>query len=188
MAHLDYLNKSVEDIDRILDEGFSIRTASQPEDQSTDDSLFDTAQRFYGVYNLFSDTCQLSCYITSKPVFSNSTRSDRVVSVQRGDIQFFVNREPSDNVINQISFMAGYPMGSTTVTLMIGTSEFQLFPEGGTAWAMTPEEDASIVAALKTNQSATIEATSARGTKTTDEFSLDGFNEALASLEGYCPN
>ena len=110
--------------------------------------------------------------------------------MQRGDIRLFVAFRPGENVSNEVSFTGGYPFREgSSVTLTVGSDKFTLTP--GTAdageWAWTdPADDAEVVAALKRGATATLAATSSRGTETADTFSLSGFTAAVEDAAARC--
>ena len=63
---------------------------------------------------------------------------------------------------------------------------FTLFTNGEGAWAGSPEEDAKLIAALKSGAEVTISGRSGRGTKTEDTFSLMGFTAAMEEAAKRC--
>lgn len=188
LAQLGYLSQSVEEIDIILDGGFTLQTSSEPVQSDSSEVFYDTVVDSFGDWSIFVPIESVSCYIASRPLQSSATRNNSPISVRRGDVRLYVYRTLSDNVIDQVSFGAGYQMGQTIATITVGSSEFDLYPINEIAWPKSDEVDFSIISEFKTNQTAAIEATSLRGTITYDEFSLDGFNEAIAKLEELCPS
>lgn len=134
------------------------------------------------------------CWVVSPPQKgkSTATRDGRAVAVNRGDIFLFVSFWPSDSQSGggkgEVSFIGGYDFADgKPVTLDIGERTFELFTEGGTAWATSPEEDRRIAAAMKAGASATITGVSKRsGTTTRDVFSLMGFTAAFEDAQSRC--
>ena len=55
-----------------------------------------------------------------------------------------------------------------------------------TAWAKDADTDAKLVAAMKKGSNAVLKGTSARGTVTTDTFSLKGFGKAYQAINKAC--
>ena len=68
---------------------------------------------------------------------------------------------------------------------MAGTT-FQLFTEGEWAWPASPEEDARVIAAMKSGSSAVLTGQSGRGTVTRDTFSLLGFTSSVDEASSRC--
>jgi hypothetical protein len=107
--------------------------------------------------------------------------------VSRGETLLFVFYRPSEGVNGQVTFTGGYPFAAnSTVTLDVGGRQFQLFTEGEWAWPASPEEDATIVAALRGGSEATLTGQSGRGTVTRDTFSLLGFTSSIEEASSRC--
>ncbi|WP_224501238.1 invasion associated locus B family protein [Celeribacter litoreus] len=136
------------------------------------------------------DTPSKTCWAVSVPKETvNTDSSGRPKSVRRSDILLFVTFAPGSAVAGQVSFLGGYPFEpGSDVTMNIGGQDFNLFTksEDETAWAVTAEEDAKIIAAMKRGASATLTGRSARGTITKDTFSLLGFTASVEEAEKRC--
>ena len=127
------------------------------------------------------------CWGVSQPKETVNTRDGRVVAVNRDDILLFVSYIPASNVKGQISFTGGYPFREgSTVELKVGDTRFELFTDNRMAWSASDADDAKIVTALKRGADAILTATSSRGTKTEDTFSLFGFTAAVEEAEKRC--
>ena len=88
-----------------------------------------------------------------------------------------------------VSFIAGYPFKKDSeTTLEIGGKPFKLFTDGETAWARDSDTDKTITAALRDTKGKpmVVKGTSARGTKTTDTYSLDGVTQAYDAMNQAC--
>lgn len=127
------------------------------------------------------------CFAVTAPKETVNTRDGRVVSVNRGDIRFFVFYRPSAQVKGQVTFTAGYPFaeGSAAVVEIDG-NKYELATKGEWAWPPTAGDDQKIVAAMKLGAKAVVSAQSGRGTKTKDTFSLLGFTKALETASKNC--
>ncbi len=55
------------------------------------------------------------------------------------------------------------------------------------AWLASMNDEAGFVAALKKGTKLLVHGTSAKGTKTTDTYSLSGFTAAIAIIDKACP-
>lgn len=130
------------------------------------------------------------CYIVAQPMGSTARRDGQPVEVDRGDIRLFVRFNPSENVSNEVSFRSGYPLREgSPVRVTVGSDGFDFSPVAGDAneWAWPqPEDDARIVAAMRSGSTATVTGVSSRGTETTDTFSLSGFTAAVNEAESRC--
>ncbi len=139
-------------------------------------------------WSVFVAATPKECYIVSQPTKSVARRGGKPTEVQRGDIRLFVSFRPDDNVSNEVSFSAGYPL-KDTVRMSIGADSFNLIPgqgEGG-EWAWTdPSDDSRAVAAMRRGVTAVLKGTSTRGTDTEDTFSLSGFTAAIEDAAARC--
>lgn len=130
---------------------------------------------------------QKVCWIVSQPTSSAASRNGKSVQVNRGDIFLMVSIRPSDGVVNEVSFLSGYPFKKgSEVSAEVGAKKFSLFTEGENAWAPSAKDDAALVEAFRRGAKAKIRGQSARGTKTADTFSLSGFTAALAAAAALC--
>jgi len=130
---------------------------------------------------------QKICWIVSKPTTWTAYRNGKKVQVNRGDIFLMVSIRPADGVMNEVSFLGGYPFSpGSKVEVKVGSDSFSMFTDGENAWAPSPDEDAKIVDSFRRGANAQVEGVSSRGTKTVDTFSLAGFTAALDSAAGLC--
>jgi len=138
-------------------------------------------------WSVFVEKEPLRCWIVSKPTKTVNMKGGKPVVVNRGDIRLFVTYLPKNKVSGEVSFTGGYPFKpDNAVLLTVGSSEYKMFPEGEYAWPEAPAMDTKIRASMKRGASAVVKAQSARGTKTTDTFSLVGFTAALAEAKKRC--
>ncbi len=81
----------------------------------------------------------------------------------------------------------GYPYkDATDAELTIDTHKFVLFTSKDSAWSRDAATDKAMVDALAKAKQAVLKGTSARGTNTTDTYSLDGFAAMLAQIDKAC--
>jgi hypothetical protein len=149
----------------------------------------DTANRVAAKtdWSIFVEDSPQQCWVVSAPKTTVNTQDGRVVAVRRGDIFMFVSFWPASNQLGEVSFMGGYPFAEgSTVSLTVGESDFELFTDGELAWAASPEEDRQIATAMKRGVEAVVKGRSARGTTTTDTFSLMGFTAAYEDAQKRC--
>jgi hypothetical protein len=122
------------------------------------------------------------CFAVSNP--SSSTPKN----VKRGPIFFYISQWPADKVVNEISVKMGYPFSEgAKATLTIGSAKFDLFTKDEGAFVDKPETEAKIIEAMKTGNTMKIDGKSARGTATTDTYSLNGLSDALDRAAKECP-
>lgn len=137
-------------------------------------------------WSVFVDGDPKECWGVSPPKETVNSKDGRPVSVRRGEILLFVTYRVG-GAQGEISFSGGYPFaGGSTVTLEVDSKKFDLFTDGEWAWPGSPEEDATIMAALKAGQTAKLSGRSGRGTQTEDTFSLLGFSAAVDEAAKRC--
>jgi hypothetical protein len=121
------------------------------------------------------------CFIVAQP------KESLPKNVKRGPIYFYISRYPADQVVDEISVKMGYPFAEgakTTVT--IGTDKFELFTKEEGAFVEKQEDEGKLVAAMKGGTTMKVEGRSARGTNTSDSYSLSGIGEALDRIAKEC--
>lgn len=133
------------------------------------------------------------CWIVSQPTKKKAVRGGKDVTsdITRGDIFLMVAVRKSDNVKNEVSYLAGYPFkdGSkvtVTVNSSRGATKFTLFTDNENAWTSSPQEDDKLTRAFRAGRDAVVTGTSRRGTTTTDTFSLSGFTAAIKAAQTRC--
>ena len=128
------------------------------------------------------------CFAASVPQRSHNTRGGKPVWVRRGITQVSVKFQPNISADGEVSFTGGYPFDpEETVELTVSENTFILYVDGKWAWAGSPEEDRKIHDAFRRGATAVVTGISARGTTTTDTFSLFGFPKRLNRRETSAP-
>jgi hypothetical protein len=122
-----------------------------------------------------------ACYAGSRPAKQEGKYTNR------GPAYVLVTHRPKDKVINVVNVEAGYTyQDGSEVTVSIGSQTFTLFTHGGQAWARDTATDAALVKAMRAGASMTVVGISARGTTTTDTYSLKGFSAAHQAIAQAC--
>jgi len=122
-----------------------------------------------------------ACYVVGRPVKSEPTK------VKRGDVYVYVTHRSADKSFNVVSFTAGYSFkDGSDVDLSIDGQGFDLFTNKDTAWARDSATEKAIIDAMIKGRQAVVKGTSARGTATTDTYSLAGFGQVLTLIDKAC--
>lgn len=138
-----------------------------------------------GDWSAFGGDDPKECWAVSPPKSTKNTQDGKEVEVTRSDIRLYIAYRPGQN--GEVSFQGGYPFApDSTVEVDVGGTKFRLFTEGENAWAGSPEEDSRLVAALRGGSSAVVTGRSARGTNTSDTFSLSGVTAATNKARDTC--
>ncbi len=136
-----------------------------------------------GAWSLFADTAtpKQVCFVSSQPT------AVEPLGANRGSIYFYVSAWPKDGIKVEPSVKLGYPIKpESEVTVTIGTDVFKLFPKDQRAFVADPTEELKLIEALKKGANAVVQATSEKGTSTTDTYSLSGSTKALELLASTC--
>lgn len=127
------------------------------------------------------------CWVVSKPTKVVNTRNGERVDARRSDILLFVSFVPGQGVAGEVSFTGGYAFKKDhPIVMQIGSSRYELTPEGEWAWPASSDADNKIRESMKRGATAVITASSARPTLTEDTFSLSGFTAALEDAAKRC--
>ena len=123
------------------------------------------------------------CYIASDPSESSPAMEGRSAT------WVLVTHRPADNVRNEVGVVAGYVYQSGTrvnIIIDIDTDTYQMFTQADGAWLRTPEEDVTVVEAMKKGRRMTVVGYSSTGITTTDKYSLLGFTAAHRAISKEC--
>jgi hypothetical protein len=123
------------------------------------------------------------CFALAKPTSSKTNPPNR----PRDPAYAFVSSRPSEKVFNEVSIMIGYALkpGSES-TLEVGGASYAMYTQGDGLWIKNAAEEERMVEAMRRAPDAVVRATSAKGTETTDTFSLKGLAQALDRIAQDC--
>jgi len=123
------------------------------------------------------------CFALAKPSSSKTNPPNR----PRDPAYAFVSTRPAEKVTNEVSVMIGYALkpGSES-TLEVGGASFAMYTQGDGLWIKNAAEEERLVEAMRKSADAVIKGVSAKGTETTDTFSLKGLAQALDRLAQDC--
>jgi Invasion associated locus B (IalB) protein len=123
------------------------------------------------------------CFALAKPASSKTNPPNR----PRDPAYAFVSTRPSEKVVNEVSIMIGYTLkpGSES-TLEVGGASYAMYTQGDGLWIKNAAEEERMVDAMRKAADATVKGISAKGTETTDVFSLKGLSQALDRLAQDC--
>jgi invasion protein IalB len=123
------------------------------------------------------------CFALAKPSSSKTNPPNR----PRDPAYAFVSTRPAEKVVNEVSVMIGYTLkpGSES-TLEVGGASYAMYTQGDGIWIKNAAEEERMVDAMRKAADVTIKGVSAKGTETTDVFSLKGLAQALDRLAQDC--
>src|SRR3982075_196780 len=139
----------------------------------------------FGTWGAYSATPngKKVCFALAKPSSSKTNPPNR----PRDPAYAFVSTRPAEKVVNEVSVMIGYALkpGSES-TLEVGGASYAMYTQGDGIWIKNAAEEERMVEAMRKAADATVKGMSAKGTETTDTFSLKGLSQALDKLAQDC--
>lgn len=123
------------------------------------------------------------CFALAKPSSSKTNPPNR----PRDPAYAFVSTRPAEKVVNEVSIMIGYALkpGSES-SIEVGGASFAMYTQGDGLWIKNAAEEERMVDAMRKSADVTVKGISAKGTETTDVFSLKGLSQALDRLAQDC--
>ena len=123
------------------------------------------------------------CFALAKPASSQTNPANR----PRDPAYMFVSTRPAENVRNEVSIIIGYGFKpNADATVEIGSNKFAMYTQNDGAWIKNAAEEARMVDTMRKSGDLVVKGTSARGTETTDRYSLRGLGQALDRAAQEC--
>jgi hypothetical protein len=139
----------------------------------------------FGTWGAYSATPngKKVCFALAKPSSSKTNPPNR----PRDPAYAFVSTRPAEKVTNEVSIMIGYTLkpGSES-SLEVGGASYAMYTQGDGLWIKNAAEEERMVDAMRKSADLTVKGVSAKGTETTDTFSLKGLSQALDKLAHDC--
>lgn len=129
----------------------------------------------------FTENGNAVCYMAATPKKAEGDYT------RRGEIFALITHRPAEDTKNVFSYITGYPYKENSeVTVIIGDKRFTLFTQDETAWTPDSQTDNKLVQAIRKGYEMVVKGVSARGTETTDTFSLKGSAAAHNAISREC--
>lgn len=123
------------------------------------------------------------CFALAKPSSSKTNPPNR----PRDPAYAFVSTRPSEKVFNEVSIMIGYALKpGSDASLDVGGASYAMYTQGDGLWIKNAAEEERMVDAMRKAPDAVVKGVSAKGTETTDVFSLKGLAQALDRVAQDC--
>lgn len=139
----------------------------------------------YGEWGAYSATPGGSkiCFALAKPTSSQTNPPNR----PRDPASLFISSRPAEKVKDEVSIIIGYGFKpNSEATLGIGSASFAMQTQNDGAWIKNAADEARLVEALRKGSDAVVKGNSARGTQTTDTFTLKGLSQAIDRIDQEC--
>ena len=139
----------------------------------------------FGTWGAYSATPngKKVCFALAKPSSSKTNPPNR----PRDPAYAFVSTRPAEKVNNEVSVMIGYALkpGSES-SVEVGGAAFAMYTQGDGLWIKNAAEEERVVEAMRKSADLVVKGVSAKGTETTDTFSLKGLAQALDRISQDC--
>ena len=139
----------------------------------------------FGTWGAYSATPngKKVCFALAKPSSSKTNPPNR----PRDPAYAFVSTRPAEKVNNEVSVMIGYALkpGSES-SVEVGGASFAMYTQGDGLWIKNAAEEERMVEAMRKSADLVVKGVSAKGTETTDTFSLKGLAQALDRIAQDC--
>jgi hypothetical protein len=123
------------------------------------------------------------CFALARPGSSQTNPAGR----PRDPAHIFISTRPADQVKDEVSLIIGYTFkDKSNATVEVGSTKFNLYTEKDGAWISNAADEARLIDAMRKGSELVVKGTSARGTQTTDNFSLKGISQALERVAQEC--
>jgi hypothetical protein len=159
--------------------------AAKPETKPAAGGVEPTLIGQFGTWGAYTATPngKKVCFALAKPSSSKTNPPNR----PRDPAYAFVSTRPAEKVSNEVSVMIGYTLkpGSES-TLEVGGGSYAMYTQGDGLWIKNAAEEERMVDAMRKAADVVVKGVSAKGTETTDTFSLKGLSQALDKLAQDC--
>jgi hypothetical protein len=123
------------------------------------------------------------CFALAKPQDTRTSPAGK----PRDPPYVFIASRPTENVRNEVSIAIGYSFKpGVDATVEIGSAKFPMYTQSDGAWIKNAAEEAHMVEAMRKGSDMVVTGTSARGTQSTDRYSLKGLSQALDRAAQEC--
>jgi invasion protein IalB len=123
------------------------------------------------------------CFALAKPTSSNTAPPNR----PRDPAYMFVSSRPAEKVKDEVSVIFGYGFKpNTDANIEISGANYAMYTQADGAWVKNAAEEGRLVDAMRRGQNLTVKGTSAKGTASTDTYSLKGLPQALDRVGQEC--
>jgi hypothetical protein len=122
------------------------------------------------------------CFAATEP------KAKEPAGANRAKTLLYISAWPKEGVKSEFSVKLGYPIKSgSEVTVLVGNDAFKLFAKDERAFVADETDELKLIEAMKKGSKLVVQATSERGTATTDTYSLTGLGQALQAMAASCP-
>jgi hypothetical protein len=123
------------------------------------------------------------CFVLAKPVSASTNPPNR----PRDQPWMFISSRPGEKVRDEVSVVFGYGLKpNSDANIEIAGGSYAMNTQGDGAWVKNPAEEPKLVETMRKGRDLTVKGTSAKGTVSTDVYSLKGLGQALDKVGQEC--
>jgi len=123
------------------------------------------------------------CFALAKPANSSTSPPNR----PRDPTYIFISSRPAEKVKDEVSIIFGYGFKpNADANIEIAGANYAMYAQADGAWVKNAAEESRLVEAMRKSQDLTVKGTSAKGTSSTDVYSLRGLPQALDRVGQEC--
>jgi Invasion associated locus B (IalB) protein len=123
------------------------------------------------------------CFALAKPSSSKTAPPNR----PRDPTYMFISSRPAEKVRDEVSVIFGYGFKpNADASIEISGAAYAMYTQSDGAWIKNAAEETRLVDAMRKGADLTVKGTSAKGTASTDVYSLRGLPEALNRVGQEC--
>jgi hypothetical protein len=139
----------------------------------------------YGEWGAYSATPggKKVCFALAKPSNSHTAPTGR----PRDQAYLFISSRPGEKVKDEVSIIFGYGFKpNADASIEIAGANYAMYTQADGAWVKNAAEEPRLVDAMRKAADLTVKGTSAKGTSSTDVYSLKGLTQALDRVGQEC--
>src|SRR5262252_3135736 len=123
------------------------------------------------------------CFALAKPANSITSPPNR----PRDPAYMFVSSRPAEKVKDEVSIIFGYGLKpNTDANVEVSGASYAMYTQADGAWVKNAAEESRLVETMRKGLDLTVKGTSAKGTASTDIYSLKGLPQALDRVGQEC--
>jgi invasion protein IalB len=123
------------------------------------------------------------CFALAKPANSSTSPPNR----PRDPAWMFISTRPAEKVKEEVSVIFGYGLKpSSDANIDVAGGSYAMYTQADGAWVKNAAEEPKLIETMRKGQDLTVKGTSAKGTLSTDVYSLKGLSLALDKIGQEC--
>jgi len=123
------------------------------------------------------------CFALAKPANSSTSPPNR----PRDPAWLFVSTRPAEKVKDEVSVIFGYGLKpNSDANIEVAGGSYAMYTQADGGWVKNAAEEPKLVEVMRKGQDLTVKGTSAKGTLSTDVYSLKGLSLALEKVGQEC--